>query len=57
MFLSSMTPKAKCRSQLLASVTLLVIRNRPKPTDTISGLRIRRWIWAAADLVIPITQP
>ena len=29
----------------LKSDGLLVIRNRPKPTDTINGLRIRRWIW------------
>ena len=29
----------------LASDALLVIRNRPKPIDTIDGSRIRRWIW------------
>ena len=30
----------------LASDALLVIRNRSKPTGTINGFRIRRWIWA-----------
>jgi hypothetical protein len=35
-----MTPNTQRRSQ-----GLLVIRNRPKPSDTINVLRIRRWIW------------
>ncbi|MCJ7595022.1 MAG: hypothetical protein MUO52_09675, partial [Desulfobacterales bacterium] len=34
------------QAQLADSDALLVIRNCPKPPDTINGLRIRRWIWA-----------
>ncbi|MCJ7594668.1 MAG: hypothetical protein MUO52_07870, partial [Desulfobacterales bacterium] len=43
---SSAPPQAGFRKlNLQTSDALLVIRNRPKTTDTINGLRIKRWIW------------